>query len=261
MHKWLKYHLNLFLLALSFFTRLPMASNIQYSSSKMRRASRYFPLTGWLIAAILTLIYHLTVPLIGSAPSLCLLLVISLLITGALHEDGLADTCDGFWGGYTKERKLTIMKDSRIGTYGTCALVLILLSKFVLLSALAEHGSVVLSLFIAYPLSRAMAISLVQDMQHVSNQTGNGTSKSEAVAKPFNLRVLAFILITGAAASIFLPLLSVIYLFSSCLVLRYWLRYWMNKHIGGYTGDCLGFAQQSQEILIYLVILSNIQVA
>lgn len=258
MQTWLKYHLNLFLLALSFFSRLPMAKNIQYSPSKMRRASRYFPLVGWLLAAILAVVYSITVPLIGTAPSICLLIILSLLMTGALHEDGLADTCDGVWGGHTKERKLAIMKDSRIGTYGTCALVMALLTKFVLLSALAEQNMLILSLFIAYPLSRAMAISLVQDMQYVSNQIPSSGSKSEPLAKPLRTPTLLFVLISGAAACVFLPFSTAIYLLLACLLFRYWLRFWLIKHIDGYTGDGLGTAQQLQELLIYLILLSNV---
>jgi adenosylcobinamide-GDP ribazoletransferase len=260
MHTWLKYQLNLFLLALSFFSRLPMAKNIQYSPSKMRRASRYFPLVGWLLAIILIAIYVVVQPLVGITPALCLLIILSLLMTGALHEDGLADTFDGFFGGFTTERKLTIMKDSRIGTYGTCALVMTLLSKFVLLSALAEQGLLAMSLLVAYPLSRAMAISLVQDMPYLSNQVPSSGSKSEPLAKPFPTKELGVVVLTGAAASIFLPFLTAIYLLVGCIVLRYWLRFWMTKHINGYTGDCLGTAQQLQELLIYFIILSNINI-
>lgn len=257
---WLKYHLNLFVLALSFFSRLPMAKNVQYSPSKMRRASRYFPLVGWLLAIILAVTYSIIAPVIGIAPSLCLLIMLSLLLTGALHEDGLADTFDGFFGGYTQERKLAIMKDSRIGTYGTCALVIALLSKFVLLNALAEQGLLVVSLLLAYPLSRAMAISLVQDMPYLSNQVPNNGSKSEPVAKPFDPKTLGFVIVTGVMGCILFPFSTAIYVLVGCLILRYWLRFWMSKHIDGYTGDCLGTAQQLQELLIYLIILSNTEI-
>lgn len=260
MQTWIKYQLNLFLLALSFFSRLPMPENMQYSPSKMRRASRYFPLVGWLLAAFLATAYWIAMPLVGIAPAVCLLMILSLLMTGALHEDGLADTFDGFFGGYTSERKLTIMKDSRIGTYGTCALVMALLSKFVLLSALAEQGLLIVSLCVAYPLSRAMAISLVQDMPYLSNQIPKGGSKSEPLAKPFRLKEFSFVILTGAVACLYIPFQTALYLFMGCLILRYWLRFWMTKHVNGYTGDCLGTAQQLQELLIYFIILSNIKI-
>ena len=255
-----RYQLNLFCLALSFFTRLPVCKNVQYSPSKMRRANRYFPLVGGLLAVILIAVYVFTQPLIGTSPTLCLLIILSLLLTGAIHEDGLADTFDGFFGGHTTEHKLSIMKDSSIGTYGTCALVMTLLSKFLLLSALAEQGLFVVSLLVAYPLSRMMAISLMQDMPYISNHMANSASKSAALAKPFYSKEFYFVVITGAGTCILLPLLTVIYLLVGCLILRYWLRFWMTKHINGYTGDCLGAAQQLQELLIYLIILSSMKV-
>lgn len=261
-----KYQLNLFLLAASFFTRLPVTRYTQYSPSKMCRASQYFPLVGWLIACILVIEFYLLQPLLGLLPSLCLLLISSILLTGALHEDGLADICDGIWGGYNRERKLTIMKDSRIGTYGTCALVLALLTKFVLWWQLAEQQQLILALCIAYPLSRAMAISLVQDMAYVSNQIPDSNhakhkftgSKSEPLAKAMSDKTLFFVLATGAAATLVLPLSTIFYLALSCVTLRYALKYWLNKHIDGYTGDALGCAQQLQELLIYSVLIANL---
>ena len=223
----------------------------------MRRAAGYFPLIGWLLALILAVVYYVIVPKIGLAPSLCVLIVLSLLMTGALHEDGLADTFDGFFGGHTPQRKLAIMKDSHLGTYGMCALVMALLSKFVLLSALAELGSLTVSLLVAYPLSRAIAISLVQDMCYVSHHSLNSASKSESLAKPFRPKALILVVIIGAAACVLLPLLTAIYVLVGCLILRYWLRFWMTTHINGYTGDCLGAAQQLLELLVYIIILSN----
>ncbi|MEP2653746.1 MAG: adenosylcobinamide-GDP ribazoletransferase [Paraglaciecola sp.] len=258
MQLWLKYQLNLFLLALSFFSRLPMAKNLKYSPSKMRRSSRYFPMVGWLLASLLILLYHLVLPLLGTAPSLCLIIIVSLLLTGALHEDGLADTCDGIWGGHSTERKLAIMKDSRIGTYGTCALVMALLSKFILLSALAGQQFLITSLLVAYPLSRAMAITHVQDMQYVSNNIPTSGSKSEPLAKAFSAKELVFVLVTGALACLFLPFITSFYLLLGCIALRYWLKLWFEKHIQGYTGDTLGTAQQLQELLIYTVILASV---
>ena len=152
------------------------------------------------------------------------------------------------------------MKDSRIGTYGTCALVMALVSKFVLLSALAEQNLLVVSLLVAYPLSRAMSISLVQDMPYLSNQVPNKGSKSEPAAIPFSPKIMSLVFITGALACVLLPFWTAVYVFISCLILRYWLRFWMTKHINGYTGDCLGTAQQLQELLIYMIILSNSQI-
>ncbi|MDU0355963.1 adenosylcobinamide-GDP ribazoletransferase [Paraglaciecola aquimarina] len=260
MKRYFYYQWNLMLLATSFFTRLPMATNIQYSPSKMKRASQYFAVVGWLLACILVGFYAILLPIIGLLPSLCVLLILSILLTGALHEDGLADTCDGFWGGHSAQQKLAIMKDSRIGTYGTCALVLVLLTKFVVWWQLAQQQQLVLALCIAYPFSRAMAISHVQDMDYVSHSKPGATSrsKSEPVAKPFNSKQLSFVFFSGVAAALTLPLSTLIYLIVACTALRYLFKALLNRHIQGYTGDSLGAAQQLQELLIYLVLLANV---
>ena len=103
-----------------------MPKGINYSPQKLHQAGQHFALIGWLLAALLGGVYLVIAPYIGTITSICLLVMLSLLLTGAMHEDGLADTCDGFWGGHTLARKLSIMKDSQIGTYGTCALICIL---------------------------------------------------------------------------------------------------------------------------------------
>ena len=256
--KFLAYHVNLFLLAVSFFSRLPVTSFVRYSPSKMRRASQYFPLVGWLLAGLLSIAFYLLSPVFGLPVTICVMLILSVLLTGALHEDGIADSCDGIWGGMSTARKLDIMKDSRIGTYGTCALILVLLSKFVLWWQLAEHQVLVQSLLVAYPLSRAMAITLVQDMSYVSNKLPTSGSKSEPLAKPMTAKTLAFVLGTGLFATLTLSFTSFLMLVAGCTALRYWLKHWLNKHIQGYTGDTLGMAQQMQELLTYLILLSQL---
>ncbi len=256
--QWAQYQANLFLLAVSFFSRLPVTSYVIYTPSKMRRASQYFPLVGGLLALILVCCYQIFMMLFGILPAIILVMIASMLLTGALHEDGLADVCDGVWGGYSRERKLSIMKDSRIGTYGTCALVLMFLLKASVWWELANQEQLILGLFVAYPLSRALAISLVQDMAYVSNHVPSSGSKSEPLAKPMPAARLAFVIGSGAIAVFWLPISTVFSLLVGCLLFRFALKHWLNKHLGGYTGDALGTAQQLQELLIYLIILANL---
>ncbi len=157
----LKYQWQLFLLAVSFFSRLPVPASLPYSSERMNQAGRYFALVGLLLgtlcAGVFTLLSHLFSPTI----SVFLTMVVSLLLTGAFHEDGLTDMADGIGGGMTVERRLTIMKDSRIGTYGASALVMALLGKFLFLSTLAEQMSLFSVWQLGYTLSRAVAASLI----------------------------------------------------------------------------------------------------
>lgn len=241
------------LLAVSFFTRLPVPAAIEYSPRKLHQAGRYFPLIGWLLAALLSAFYCFMLPQLGITPTVCLLIIISLILTGAIHEDGLADTADGFWGGQTIARKLAIMKDSQIGTYGTCALICALLTKFVLLSSLAADQHLLLALGIAYPLSRGLAISHVQHLPYARQNSDN--SKSRPFAQPMQPRVLLWLFASSVPAVLWLPLSSAILVLVSACVLRFALKYWFKKHISGYTGDCLGFAQQVQELLIYLLLI------
>lgn len=259
MFSWLSYQYNLLLLALSFFTRLPLPQNIAYSPKKMHQGGQHIAVVGGLLALLLSGFYLLLSPHIGSAPSLCLVLILSLLLTGALHEDGLADTCDGFWGAADCARKLNIMKDSQLGTYGTCALLMILLSKFILLAALARQNQLVLSLCIAYPLSRGLAISHVQHLVYarIDSPPGEqGKGKSHALAQPFSNKSLLWLFLSSAFTLVFIPFTTALLLLLACAILRLALKYWFKQHIGGYTGDCLGFAQQCQELLIYLLLLA-----
>ena len=151
---------NLLQLALGFLTRIPMSSNVQYSADAMHRCSRYFPLVGWLQALLLSGLFLLLQSLLDHNVAVVFIMIVSLILTGALHEDGLADTCDGLWGGLTPEHKIDIMKDSRIGTYGACGLMLSLLLRFLLLSTLAEQGLLILGLCLALPLSRAFSLAM-----------------------------------------------------------------------------------------------------
>lgn len=110
----LSQELNYFRLALGFFTRIPMGRSVHYRPEFMHSCTRYFPLVGWLLALLLIVLWQVTEAVLGPLIAVVIVMIASVLLTGALHEDGLADSCDGFWGGLTPERKIDIMKDSRI---------------------------------------------------------------------------------------------------------------------------------------------------
>ena len=276
MRVWFSTQLNLLWLAISFFTRLPVPKTLQYSAEKMHEAGRYFSLVGWLLALILIVVYHLSLSLFGINVSVVLLLMLNLLLTGALHQDGLADTFDGFFGGQNQAQKLYIMKDSRLGTYGTCALFITFLLQFALLTALAERHLLFIALAIAYPLSRAMALSHVQHLSYARIQqpsdditsesepsitsakpiTSDKPSKSDPLARPLGSISLLYLFGIALLALICLPLIHALIISIGCLILRALIKAWLFKHIGGYTGDSLGCAQQFQELLIYALLLA-----
>lgn len=254
--KWLVQELNLLALCASFFTRLPLPKQLDYSDEKMHRAGRYFSLIGIVLAVIVSGFVYAFSSVIPIVPALVLALMASLLSTGAFHEDGLADTFDAFWGGMTKERKLAIMKDSRLGTYGVSALVLTLGLKITLWYALWDVEWFYAALFVGYPLSRAMALSLIQDMPYARAESDNHSSKSGPLAQPLLVSDLWVLLTIAIIPAIFL--LSAIQfccLLFACFVVRHLLKKLFLHHVDGVTGDCLGAAQQIQEMSIYLILL------
>ena len=175
-------------------------------------------------------------------------MISTIYITGAFHEDGFADVCDGFGGGWTKEKILLIMKDSTLGTYGVVGLILILALKFsALLEMDTEH--IILALISGHALSRFIATSLLYTHTYVRS---NETSKVKSVTTNLNASQLIIAGIIG-----FLPLLgfkslSVFLIFIPSYISKIILGIKFNKWIGGQTGDCAGAVQQVSEVVIYL---------
>lgn len=243
----------LFMLALGFFSRIPMPKNIPYSEERMNQAGRYFALVGLLLGSLCAAVLWSAQLLFPASVSIFIMMVFSLLLTGAFHEDGLTDMADGIGGGMTIERRLTIMKDSRIGTYGASALVMVLLGKFVLLSELIQFESILLFVVVAYTLSRAVAASLIYDMPYVSD---TDTSKSKPLAQKQSRVELWVLLTTGLLPCLMLGLSTTVWLVAVVLTFRMLFKRWLTARIGGFTGDCLGAAQQITELLIYLTLIA-----
>ena len=248
----LKNQYQLFLLALGFFSRIPMPANVPYSPERMNQAGRYFALVGLLLGALCAGLLVLLQTIFPTSVSVILMMVFSLLLTGAFHEDGLMDMADGIGGGMTLERRLTIMKDSRIGTYGASALVMALLGKYVLLSELAQLDNVALMIICAYTLSRAVAATLIYDMPYVSDID---TSKSKPLAQQQSLLELIILIVSGVLPTLMLGLPVAVALCLGMLVFRIAFKRWLIARIGGFTGDCLGAAQQLSELLIYIILI------
>ncbi|WP_260258371.1 adenosylcobinamide-GDP ribazoletransferase [Vibrio intestinalis] len=249
----LRYQLELFWLALGFFSRIPIPANTLYSEQRMNQAGRYFGLVGCVIGAICALTYFLFSLLFPVSVAVFLTMVVSLLLTGAFHEDGLTDMADGIGGGMTLEKRLTIMKDSRIGTYGASALIMALLGKFVLLTELAQSVDLLVIILVAYTVSRCVAATLIYDMEYVSDPD---SSKSKPLANRQSQSELAIIIATAICASLLLDVQIALSVLVVAVVFRAAFKRWLNKRLGGFTGDCLGGAQQLTELLIYLVVLA-----
>ncbi|EJE4160128.1 adenosylcobinamide-GDP ribazoletransferase [Vibrio parahaemolyticus] len=248
--------MELFLLAVSFFSRLPVPTDLPYSEERMSQAGRYFALVGVILGVLCALVFYFTQLIFPDSVALVLTMAFSLLLTGAFHEDGLTDMADGIGGGMTVERRLSIMKDSRIGTYGAATLVMALLAKFVLWSELVHLPDFWLVIIVAYTTSRALAATLIYDMPYVSD---SDTSKSKPLANKQSSSEVAILLFTAGVALLFLGVMQTSFIVIVLFVFRFAFKRWLTKRIGGFTGDCLGAAQQLSELLVYLTLIAFYQ--
>jgi adenosylcobinamide-GDP ribazoletransferase len=234
---------------LAFLTRLPLALSAPDTGADVARASWTFPVIGAFVGAFGALVYWFAHSL--GQPALVgasLAVAATLLITGALHEDGLADTADGFGGGTTRERKLDIMRDSFIGTYGAAALILSLLLRIGAIASLADPALAALALIAAHAGARA---TLPIFMRRVPRARQDGLSAEAGVPPPqsadFAIAIgLGVLLICLGFGATFITLILV------ALALGLIARLTINQ-IGGQTGDVLGAVEQASEILILLV--------
>jgi len=237
-------HLKLFQLALSFYTRLPTPQNLDYQ--KLPQASVYLPLVGWLVGGAGALFFYLAAFLWPPFTSAILATITGIFITGAFHEDGFADVCDGFGGGWGKQRILEIMKDSQVGAYGAIGVCLLLLLKISLLSAM-PIVAVPAILLAGHSISRLPPLLLMQRYSYARQEHSKGGA---AVFKPGKQDLLF------AAACALLPLLLLPVLcwlaLIPVLMVNWLLGRYFYRHIGGYTGDCLGASQQVAETVFYL---------
>ena len=236
-------------IAASFVTILPVASSKPAGDGAIARATWALPVAGLLVGLAGAFVYKVASRL-GLTPNLAALLALAAtaLVTGALHEDGLADTADGLGGGRTRERKLEIMRDSRIGSYGVCALILSFGLRWSALAAIGNPWAVMLALVSAHAASRAglpAFMSLVAPARADGLSARAGSPPGRSVAIAFGLGTLVLALALGPAkALVGLILLSL----AGLILARSAIR-----QIGGQTGDILGAFEQTGEILILLV--------
>ena len=253
-----------FLLAIQFFTRIPvtgrLADWVGYSPAMLRASAAHFPGVGWVVAVVACLVYaavYITFPDSESTPlaAAAFCSIATVMLTGGFHEDVLADVVDGLGGSYDRLRALEIMKDSRVGAFGSMALTLALLTKVALLAVLGSMGlDVALAALVgAHVLSRFWPLVLVRTMAHVGDAAG---SKSKPLADQMTSGALLVAFIWC-----FMPLALVyyaqgaIFLIASLVcsgVALLWMRRLFSRRLQGFTGDCLGATQQVCEIGFYV---------
>ena len=258
----------LFLMATQFLTRVPVRSGSEFQARSLSESLRYFPLVGGLVGLIEVSVWWLSGHWFGRTIAVGLMLAASLLLTGALHEDGFADTCDGFGGGNTRERVLAIMKDSRIGAFGAIGLIVLMGLKWSALVAL-PGDAFWLIVVASHVVSRWCTIGLVRVMPYARAQ-GEGKSGAFDGGLPGGRWILSGALGLGAAAiPVILPSASdraglaaaagAAFIAAACAALLG--AAYLQRRLGGYTGDCLGAVQQVCELAFLLGALAVLRPA
>jgi adenosylcobinamide-GDP ribazoletransferase len=243
-----------FFAALRFFTRLPVPRWVGHSEAQLDHAARWFPAVGWIIGgcgAAVTLAAALVWP---AAIAVLLGMAATLLVTGAFHEDGLADTIDGLGGGWTREQVLAIMKDSRIGSYGAIGIGIALLLKFMALAELAvlPAPTFALLLIAGHSVSRFASTILIYALEYARD---DASAKAKPLATRMGKGELAFAALWGLAPCLFLPWTQAAVALGLVALVAFLAARHFVRRIGGYTGDCLGATQQLTELAFYLGML------
>jgi adenosylcobinamide-GDP ribazoletransferase len=248
--------LRLFLTAVMFYTRIKCPDWVGYSPERLNRSTRYFPAIGWIVGTVVAgvaLVAGLALP----APVAAVLgLAAGVLLTGAFHEDGFADVCDGFGGGTDPRRTLDIMKDSRVGAYAAIGLVLLFGLKITVLAALLDLGAwqAGAAIVFAHVLSRWCVVTVIFRDHYAREDL---TSKVKPIGRKitsWGMAAASAWLLPFAGLACWQPwwLLAIPLAFLTRLALAHWFR----KRLGGYTGDCLGMAQQVIETVVLIAVLA-----
>ena len=248
---WFEDRADEFKASIAFCTRLPFARATPQVANALGKATWAFPVAGLVVGLVGAVVYVLAHRLgVPAWPAAALSVTATLIVTGALHEDGLSDTADGFGGGSTRLEKLDIMRDSRTGAYGVCALVMSLLLRVGALASFADAHGVVWALLASHGAARATMPALMWLVpparnEGLSYEAGRPAGESVAAALAIAFIVLVFCLHPVRGIIAFVVLAAVVALMA-------WLSV---RQIDGQTGDTLGALEQASEITVLLVAL------
>lgn len=231
-----------FLLALQFLTRLPITVR-DYSPERMAASPRWYPGVGVVVGLAEGLVFLLADWIWGAWVGAVLAVAAAVLLTGAMHEDGFADACDGLGGGRTKDRALEIMRDSRIGAYGAVGLMLMLGGRVALLAGLDPLAAPFV-LMAGHAISRAAMLWVMQVDPYVRGQ-GTGSPVAQPIDEDGRQLAIGTVLVAALPLLIALPLYGVILAGAGAGLGLMLMRQRFRPMLGGYTGDCLGAVQQS----------------
>ena len=238
-----------FLVAIQFLTRLPVPRALNSSETDIGKAAAFFPLVGVIVGGGAALVFVVLQRIFPLPASVFCAIVFAVFITNGFHEDGLADSFDGFGGGWKKDRILEIMRDSRIGTYGTLALIFVILGKFTFLSSLPA-GQIWRWLIIAHTAARWTTLPLCAWLPYARAEgQGKLVAKQVGVLEIITSTItllLVCLLLPWEAALVVLLVIALVTLLSGLF---------FRARLQGITGDCLGATNQLTEVALYVTAL------
>ncbi len=235
-----------FFIAVQFLTRLPVSRSLNSSESYIGKAAAFFPLVGVIVGGATALVFVALQKFLPPSVSVLCAVIFAAFLTNAFHEDGLADSFDGFGGGWTKDRVLEIMRDSCIGTYGTLALIFLIFGKIAFLSALPP-GQIWRWFIVGHTAARWTILPLCVWLPYARTE-GQG----KLVAKQVGTMEVVIGTITMLAAFAILPWQAALTAFLVTSLITLISGLYFRGRIQGITGDCLGATNQLTEIGLYL---------
>ena len=239
--------MNSFLVGLQFLTRIRIVRQTVWTAEDFGRSTRFFPLVGLVLGICYALAAWILVSVLGMrALTAALLLILPLLLTGGLHADGFMDTADGVFSGRERERKLEIMKDSRVGSFGVVAFVLLMFLQFALL--LDMSPPLLVSVFFVMPIIGRMAMVLAVSCFPYARADGMGKTFADMADR----RTVALAAVTTSVLVIPIGLLATLALVLGIVFALLFCR-WMTAILGGVTGDVYGAATVLTETIVLAV--------
>ncbi|MFI3316857.1 MAG: adenosylcobinamide-GDP ribazoletransferase [Rikenellaceae bacterium] len=243
--------MNTFFNALLYYSRVPVPFKVNCTAEILSRALKYLPVIGALVGAIGYAAFWVASLFLAAQTSVLVAIVAMVLSTGAFHEDGFADFCDGFGGGYGKEAILRIMKDSHIGCYGVIGLILVFMLRYSLLVQF-ESGAMALVLIISQAASRFSPVLMVRRSTYARLEPSKSSQSSLGISN-------------GGVVLASVVALAPLFVFGWCfaaayivvlMVLHVGFRAYLHSQIEGFTGDTLGALQIISELLFYVTLLA-----
>ncbi|SHK53427.1 cobalamin-5'-phosphate synthase [Clostridium cavendishii DSM 21758] len=244
-----------FILLLQFLTRIPININLEVNREDFADAVKYFPLVGFVIGVIDLCTIYLFSKIFSAQVSAVLLIIVHTVITGGLHLDGLGDTVDGIYSGRSKERVLEIMKDSRSGTFGVIALIVILMLKFSCVASLSNY-----SMYRAILLSPIIARSVVTILMYKRRYAREHEGLGDLFIGKISKRTFFIALILGFISSALIGEVRGLIAYFVALLFAIGFRNYIEKKIDGITGDILGASIELNEAIVLLCFVANLNI-